>query len=132
MINAGLPATGGVKLQVMEGDVETARSVIEGLPASAGASEEENRAEENEEMAVRADDDSGEDVFMSPADKTACIAQRAALFGLFLPPLQLYAVYLAARLLLGERPLSGDNKRRILTALFLCLYLVILCRLFLG
>ena len=43
-------AIGGFKLQVMESDVETARSVMEGMPAPAGAPEEENRAEENEEI----------------------------------------------------------------------------------
>lgn len=125
-------AIGGIKLQVMEGDVGAALSVMKGTPAPAGALEEESRAEqEEEETADRSDDDSGEDMFMSPADKIACRAQRAALLGLFLPPLQLYAFYLAVRLLLEGRPLSGAGKRMVLTALFLCSYLVILCWLFL-
>ncbi len=123
-------ATGGIKLQVMEDDVETALSVLRDVSAQTVVSRDEKPLEDREETMEGEHDDADE--VMSPADKMASRALRSALFGLLLPPFQLYSIYIIFLLLLKERPLSGVNKRKIFATLALCSYLAVLVWIFLG
>lgn len=80
-------AVGGVKVQVAGEDAERARAVIAGL--AAGAQDAPDPAEA-----------------VDPHELTARRALRAAFLGILLPPLQVYSLWLVARL-----ACTGDGTR---------------------
>ena len=78
----------------------------------------ERRSEaRQEEEPGRPDADEEEPV--SATEEDVARALRAAVFGLLLLPLQLYSLWLLARIAISDATLSGDQRRRMLIAAML-------------
>ncbi len=123
-------AVGGVKLQVAKDDVERAVSVISAHRTASIADEEwqTNHADDD----LQEDwDDAEEQEIGSPIDDLVVRAFRAAGFGLLFPPLQLYSLWLLARIALRPDPLDHTDRRRVVATLLLNLPTIIFCPLIL-
>lgn len=100
-------AIGGVKVQVAPEDADRARAVIADLAAGA------------ETTSDPADHFDAHDI-------TARRALRAAFLGVFLPPLQLYSLWLVARLAFTGGGVSSATQIRMGLSLLLDLWFVVL------
>jgi hypothetical protein len=107
---------GAVKVQVAEPDAGRARRVLarhsggedEGFPAVRRSRHIAAGAPRN----VPPHDEDGEEEWTSPREQDASRALRAAVVGLFLPPLQLYATWLLLRVWLTRGRLDDRGRHR--------------------
>jgi hypothetical protein len=122
-------AFGGVKLQVMDVDVDRAISILGGddvMPIGDGESPPDEIGEGFERDSDIADDEEPE----SPTDEVINRAFRAALLGVIFLPLQLYSVWLLLRIPRDHEPLSSENRRRVLAAVVLDTWMLVLFAVF--
>lgn len=119
-------AVGGVKLQVAEDDVERALAVIESHGA-ASIAEGEWQSDHADDAPQEKLDDAEEHEIGSPIDDMVDRAFRAAGFGLLFLPLQLYSLWLLARIASNPDPLSHTNRWRAMATLILDLPIIMLC-----
>jgi hypothetical protein len=93
-------AVGGIKVQVSLEDLPKAKEIYDSLDLGG--------LEEGQE----------------PQSSRARRAMLAAIWGILLPPLQLYSIWLALRLIFAEEALERESKTRLSIALFLDLYVI--------
>jgi hypothetical protein len=122
-------AFGGVKLQVMDVDVDRAISILGAdnvTPIGDGESPPDETGKGFERDSDMPDDDDRE----SPTDEVIERAFRAALLGVLFLPLQFYSVWLLLHIPRGYEPLSSENRRRVLTTIVLDTWMLVLFAVF--
>ncbi|MDE0297753.1 MAG: DUF2007 domain-containing protein [Candidatus Poribacteria bacterium] len=110
-------AIGGIKLQVVETDVERAASILE--------AREDPSIDSEDKIANFPAEESESQSYSSEADKTVDRAVRAALLGLILLPLQLYSLWLLGRLAFSRQNIITRKRRRIYLAVVLNLPMLV-------
>jgi hypothetical protein len=105
-------AVGGIKVQVNPQDAERAREIT-AAESSLG-------------------DITAPRIHTAIAEGVARRAMRAAFFGILIPPLQLYSIWLVVRLLFSRHHQSPTVNRRIVLSLVLDLWVVVLAAAMVG
>lgn len=115
-------AIGGVKLQVAALNVERAEMLLARIQNERDQADDESSDEADETaIATReiAEDLQAEEEDRAPINQLADKAFRAAVFGLILWPLQLYALYLLACIFAEEGKVSRDRRWKVWAAVVL-------------
>ena len=101
------PAVGGIKVQVRASDAERALSILNApSPIESAAPKTEEESNQLEDLSHR--------------------ALATAFFGIVIPPLQLYSMWLIGRLLLSRDARSRSIQRRVIFAATLDLWVFVL------
>jgi len=101
-------AVGGVKVRVLEGDVERAQALLAQVGEFQLVDNDEDDDEEEDEDSL---------VPRAPPDELATRALSSGVIGaIFFPPLNLYSLYLTWLALADERPLTPRGRRKALAA----------------
>jgi hypothetical protein len=101
-------AVGGIRLQVAECDAERAREL---LSADVTLDDERERA---------AFADEPDDPPLNSREQNADRALRGAMVGIFLPPLQLYALWLLITVFISDQPLRNRQRRNAIAGAVIC------------
>jgi len=130
-------AIGGIKLQVMEHDAEAALAALEvGEPATVDDREVERQPNEDEYGDASPEEDEpelapstptrpvalarpelGDEVEVSSSrDETAERAYRAAVLGIVLFPIEIYAFWLLIQVFISDEPLAPANRWKVTVA----------------
>jgi hypothetical protein len=122
-------AIGGIKLQVADDDAERAISILETNDPNPIADDEWRSAGSGEKLSDAETDetDDEDDPLQSPVDEDVARAFRAAIFGFIILPLQLYSLWLLAKIKFSGIPLSATTRRRMVITLLLNLPVVFVC-----
>ena len=123
-------AFGGIKLQVMAVDAERATSLL-GAENEASIGDAESWPDTTGQGIDGEEDEACEDEYESPSSELVDRAFRAALLGLLFLPLQFYSVWLLVHIPAGGEPLSPADRRRVLIAILLDTWMIVLCAVFL-
>ncbi len=98
-------AVGGIKVQVAEKDLATAREILASLNSIEKADAERIPSEHQAKQVHR--------------------ALLAAGWGILLPPLQLYSIWIGIKLIAGDLPLAKELRPRLTLAMLLDLYVLV-------
>ena len=123
-------AFGGIKLQVMAADADRATSIL-GAQSEASIGDAESWADTTGEAIDGEEDEAYEEEYESPSSELADRAFRAALLGLIFLPLQFYSVWLLLHIQGGGEPLSAADRRRVVIAILLDTWMIVLSAVFL-
>jgi hypothetical protein len=114
---------GGIKLQVIEDDLERALVALESND-SAVITEDDWRSDESDD---EPEEDDAEYQVASPADEMVALALHTAVLGFVIPGFQLYSLWLLARIAKNAAPLTSANRRRVLLTCIADLPTILIC-----
>jgi hypothetical protein len=131
-------ALGGIQLQVGDGNAETALAILAednvSGPATSDQREEAPSSpsdlEESDER--RAEEAAEAEPVLTSREQNAERAFRGAVFGLLMPPLQLYVFWLLLKVFVSDERLGAEERRKAIIGAVICLPMMLAFCMFIG